>query len=76
MVTIIGQIKPRGSLETRTTHFIKCMKRVLSSSRGLIELGDIEVCQEMICDIAEGSVNCSSSARCHIRKHGFTGRDA
>jgi len=30
----------------------------------------------MICDIAKGSVNHSSSARCHIRKRGYTDCDA
>jgi hypothetical protein len=30
----------------------------------------------MICDNAKGSVNHSSSACCHIRKRGYTGRDA
>jgi len=76
METIIGQIKPWGSLKTRTTRFIKRMERVLSSSRGLIELGNLEVCREMICDIAKGGVNRSSSARCHIHKRGYTGCDA
>ena len=52
------------------------MERVLSSSQGLIELGDVGVCREMICDIAKGSVNRSSSARCDICKRGYTGRDA
>jgi len=33
------------------------MERVLSSSPGQIELGDINVYQEMICDIATRSVN-------------------
>jgi len=75
MVTIIGQIKPWGSLETRTTRFIKRMEWVLSSLWVLIELGDIGVCREMICDIAKGSVNCSSSARCHICTSRYTGRD-
>jgi len=51
------------------------MEQVLSSSRGLIELGNIGVCQEMICDIAQASVNHSSSAYCHIRKSGYTGHD-
>ena len=52
------------------------MEWVLSSSGGLIELGDIGVRWEMICDIAKGSVNYSSSAPCHIRKRGYTGCDA
>ena len=51
------------------------MERVLSSLGEQIELGDIGVCQEMICDIANGSVNWSSSARCHICKSGYTGHD-
>jgi len=52
------------------------MKRVLSLSVGQIKLGDVGVCQEMICDIAKESVNYLSSAHCHIRKSGYTGRDA
>ena len=46
------------------------MERVLSLSPGVIELGDVGVCREMICDIAKGSVNRSSSGHCHIRKRG------
>jgi hypothetical protein len=76
MVSIIGQIKPGGSGKTRTTRFMKRMGRVLSSSRELINLGNVGVCQEMICDIDKGSVNCSSGTCCHIRNHGYTGRDA
>jgi len=75
MVTIIGQIKPGGYLKTRTTCFIKCMEPVLLSSQGLIELGNVGVCREMICDIAKGSVNRSSSARCYICNSGYTGCD-
>jgi len=52
------------------------MEQVLSSLRGLIELGDVGVCGEMIRDIATGTVNHSSSARCHIHKRGYTGRNA
>ena len=76
MVTIIGQIEPWGSLNIRTTHFIEHMERVLSLLRGQIELGDVGVCQEMICDIAKERVNCSSIARCHICKSGYTCCDA
>jgi len=52
------------------------MEWVLSSARELNKLGNIGVCREMICDIAKANVNRSSSARCHIRKCGYTGRDA
>ena len=52
------------------------MERVLSSSRGLIELGNVGVGLEMICDITKGTVNRLSSARCHIRNSGYTGRNA
>jgi len=76
MVTIIGQIKPWGSLKRRTTPFIERMERVLSSSQGQRELGDLGVCQEMICDSAKGGVNHLSSARCYIHQSGYTGRDA
>jgi hypothetical protein len=48
---------------------------VLSSSRGQIKMGDIEVYQEMICDITKESVNQLSSAHCHINKSGYTARD-
>jgi len=70
MITIIGQIKPWGSSKTYTTHCIKRIKRVLSWSWGQIQLGDKGVCREMICDIAKGSVNRSSSAHCHMHKVG------
>jgi len=76
MVTIIGQINPWGSLQTRTTWFIEPMEWVLSSLRGQIELGDTGLLWEMICDIASGIENCLSSARCHIRNSGYTGCDA
>ena len=76
MVTIIGQIKQWGFSNARTTCFMKRIERGLSSSRRLINLGDVGVCPEMICDIANGSVNHSSSANCHNRKSGCTGRDA
>jgi hypothetical protein len=76
MVTIIGEIKPWGSLTTTTTGFIKRIQRELSASWRLIELGDVGACRGMIRDIAKGSVNRSSSARCHIRKRRYTGRDA
>ena len=76
MVTIVSQMVPGGSLKTKTTHFIRHMERVLSFSQGEIELGNLEVCRETICYIAKACVNCSSSARCHIRKSGSTGRDA
>jgi hypothetical protein len=52
------------------------MEQVISSSWELIEWGDVGVCQEMIYDSAKASVNRSSSARCHIRKHGYSGHDA
>jgi len=60
ILAIIGQIKPWGFLKSRTTSFIKCMKWVLLSSRGLIELGEVGVCSYMICDIGERSENHSS----------------
>jgi len=41
-----------------------------------MELGDVGVCRDMICDIAKGSVNRSLSAHCHIRTSGYTGPDA
>jgi len=51
------------------------MEQVVSASRGQIGLGHVGVCREMICDIANGSVNRSSSACCHIRKCGYSGCD-
>jgi len=51
------------------------MERLLSSSRGPIKLHDVGVCEEIICDIAKGSVNRSSSAHCPIRSSGYTGHD-
>ena len=65
-----------GSLKIRSTHFIEHMEWVLSSSRRQIESGEIGACQVMICDIATGSVNCSSSAGCHIHNSGYAGSDA
>jgi len=50
------------------------MEGVRSSSQGQIKSPDIDVCLERIFDIADGSVNRSSSARCHIRKSGHTDR--
>ena len=76
IVTIIGQIEPGGSFNTRTTRFIKCTERVLSSSQGQIILANVGVCREMMCDIAKRSVNHSLSARCHICKSGYTGHSA
>jgi len=76
MVTIMGQIESGGSLITRTTLLIRCMERLLSSSRGQIKLSDVGVCRAMICDIAKRSVNRSSSACGHICKVGYTGHDA
>jgi hypothetical protein len=52
------------------------MERVLSASQGLIQLGDGAICREMVSDIAKETVNHSSSARCHICKHGYTGYDS
>jgi len=49
---------------------------VVSSSQGLIKLGDVGVYREMICDIGKRTVNCSSSTGYHIRNSGYTGRDA
>jgi len=72
MVTIIGQIKPWGCLKTRTTCFSQHWKRVQSSSWGQIELGDIQVSRETICNIAKESVNNSSSACGHIHQSGYT----
>jgi hypothetical protein len=66
MVTIIDQIKSLGSLKSRTTNFIKRMESVLSSSPGLIELDDVEVGRERMCDIAKERVNQLRSARCNI----------
>jgi len=76
VVTIIGQIMPGESDATRTTPFIERTERVLWSFRGQIPLGNVGVCWEMICDIAKGSVDSSSSAHCQIRKGGYAGRDA
>jgi len=52
------------------------MEQVLSSLRGRIELGDVGEFEEMICDIAKGTVNHSSSAHFHIHKSGYTHRAA
>jgi len=76
METVIGQIKLCRSLKMRTTRIIKCMERLLSSSRGPIEMGDVGVCRESISDIAKRSWNCSLSACCHIRKSRYTGPEA
>jgi len=76
IVTVIGQIKPWVIFKTTTICFIKCMESVLSSAWGQIELSDIEVCQEMIYDIAQGNVNHPSSARCHIHNSGNASCDA
>jgi len=51
------------------------MERVLTSSPGQIKLDNVEVHREMIGDVAQGSVNRSSSACCQIRKSGYTGCD-
>jgi len=75
MVIIIGQIEPKGSLKT-TTLFIRRTELVLSSSRGQNKLFNVEACREMMCDIAKGSVNRSSSARCRFHKSGYTACDA
>jgi hypothetical protein len=75
MVTIIGQIKPSGSLKTRTTWFIPHIEWVLWSSQEQTIFGEVGVYREMICDIAKGCVNHSSSACCHICKSGYTGSD-
>jgi len=76
MVAIISQITPRGSLMASTTRFIKWTEAVLSSWWGHIELANAGVCRDMICDIANESVNHLSSAHWHIRKGGYTGRDS
>jgi len=70
------ELSHEESFKTRTTCFMKCTERVLCSVQQQIELGDVGVCWEMICDIARGSVNRSSSTHCHIRKCGYTGHDA
>jgi hypothetical protein len=75
-ITIISQIKPSGSLKTRTTHIIEFMKQVPLSSWGLIELGNKWVCREIICDIANSSVNISPSGQCYIPDCAYTGWDA
>ena len=41
-----------------------------------MELGAIGVCRVLNSDNAQGSVNGLSSARCHIRKCGYSGHDA
>jgi len=51
------------------------MEWVVSSLWEQIEWRNVGVWQEMICDIAKGSVNHSLSAHCHIRKSGYTGYD-
>jgi hypothetical protein len=53
----------------------KRMEQVPSSSLRQIELRDIWVWQEMMCVIANYSVNYLSSGRCHIRKSGYNGHD-
>ena len=75
MVTIIGQIKPRGSWRTRTTRFIERVERVLLPSREQSEPGQVGVYREMLCDIAKVVWTIFSSTRCHIRQSGYTGRD-
>jgi hypothetical protein len=51
------------------------MEHKLSLSRGQIKLDDVGVSCEMICDIAKGSVDRSSSACGQIRKIVYTGHD-
>lgn len=55
---------------------MKRIERVLLSMRGEIQLSDVGVWQETLCDIAKETVKCSSCAFCHIQKRGYTGRDA
>jgi hypothetical protein len=74
MVTIIGQFNPWGSLKTGTTPTFSHMEQVESSWQEQIELGVIEVCRVMFCDTTKQSVNCSSSACCHIGNSGYSGR--
>jgi hypothetical protein len=62
MVTIFDEIMPRGSLKTRTKHLIRCTEWQLLSSQGHIQLGNIAVCREMICDIGK-----EVWTVCHIR---------
>jgi uncharacterized protein YqgV (UPF0045/DUF77 family) len=76
MVIVNGRIMPLGSLIPQISHYIEHMERVLSSSQRQITLCDIEVCREVIFDIAKGSVNASLSARCHVHTSGYTGRHA
>jgi len=75
MVSIIGHIKPWGSLKTRTTSFIKSTELVLWSLGEHSELSDVGVGWEIICDLGKGSVNHSRSACSHISKWGYVGRD-
>jgi len=63
------------SCRTRTRGIIKCTKRVLSLFWDTMELGNMGVCRQMMCDLVQGHVNHSSSAHCHIHKHGYTGCD-
>jgi hypothetical protein len=52
------------------------MERILPESWGLIELGDVEVCEGMIWDIVKGSMNHLSHAGFHIFNSGYTGHEA
>jgi hypothetical protein len=47
-----------------------------SALQGHVEMGNLEVCEERICDNTKESVNRSLGSRCHIRKCAYTDSDS